>query len=133
MKALALFLVLSCSAVGLWAQAAPQTPAPPPPGMHHPRHDHMMAMHKHMQDMQAQVANMRATLEKMKANLSRITDPAVKQQAQLDVDLWESMVQHMEGMAKMMSGHAGMGMGTMGGVKETPSTEKEEAPKSEPK
>ena len=67
-------------------------------------------MNPHM-GMSAQAAKMRATLDKMKANLSKITDPALKQQAQYDVDLWEEMVQHMESMARMMSGHGGMGMG----------------------
>ncbi len=47
----------------------------------------------------------------MKANLSKITDPSLKQQAQYDVDLWEEMVQHMEGMSAMMNAHSGMGMG----------------------
>src|SRR5882672_12708290 len=107
MKSLALFLVLSFTTAGIWAQAAPQAPAPPPPPAHHHMDDHMMAMHHHTQ-MQEQVAKMRATLEKMKANLAKISDPALKQQAQLDTDLWEEMVQHMEGMAKMMQGHMGM-------------------------
>jgi hypothetical protein len=73
----------------------------------------MMTMHQHIQSMQDQAASMRATLEKMKANLAKITDPSLKQQAQYDVDLWEAMVQHMEGMSKMMQAHQSMGM--MGG------------------
>jgi hypothetical protein len=75
----------------------------------------MMDMHQHMQSMEDQTAKMRATLEKMKSNLSKITDPALKQQAQYDIDLWEEMVQHMEGMSKMMKAHEGMGM--MDGMK----------------
>jgi hypothetical protein len=87
-------------------------------------HDHMMAMHQHMQSMQDQTAQMRATLEKMKANLAKISDPALKQQAQLNVDLWEAMVQHMEGMSKMMQAHHGMGM--TGGMKAHPPMPKEQ-------
>ena len=97
--------VFLLGSVSLWAQNAPQTPPPTSqPPMHHPDHDHMMGMHHDMMHMQEQVKNMRATLEKMKANLAKITDPALKQQAQYDVDLWEAMVEHMEGMSKMMSG-----------------------------
>jgi hypothetical protein len=70
---------------------------------------------QHMQEMKAQVEKMRATLDQMKANLAKVKDPALKQQAQLDVDLWEGMVKHMEGMVSMMSGHEGMGMGMMHG------------------
>jgi hypothetical protein len=63
----------------------------------------------------------------MKANLPKIKDATLKQQAQLDADLWESMVQHMEGMVKMMSERPGMGMmggmhhrGMMGGMQNMP-------------
>jgi hypothetical protein len=80
--------------------------------MHH--HD-MAAMHQaHTQEMKDQAAKMRATLEQMKVNLAKVKDPALKQQSQLDVDLWEGMVKHMEGMVEMMS-HEGMGPGMMGG------------------
>ena len=82
-----------------------------------------MTMHHHM-EMQQQVAKMRATLEKMKANLDKISDPAVKQQAQLDVELWDAMVQHMEGMVKMMTMHGGM----MGGGDHS-GMEKKDGPK----
>ena len=102
MKSLTLLIVLSLFTIGLWAQDAAQKPASPPPPMHHAG---MMGMHQHMMQTQDQVTKMRASLEKMKANLSKITDPALKAHAQLDADLWEQMVQHMEGMSKMMSGH----------------------------
>ncbi len=123
MKSAVVCLVVVLLSASLWAQAAPASPpapAQPPaaaPGapMHH--HDHAMgAMRdKHMQEMKAQVEKMRATLEQMKANLAKVKDPALKQQTQLDVDLWEGMVKHMEGMVSMMSGHEGMGMGMMHG------------------
>ena len=68
---------------------------------------------------------LRATLDKMKANVGKISDPVLKDQAQLDVELWESMVQHMEDMVKMMSMHGGMGM--MGGPDHS-NMEKKETP-----
>ena len=80
-------------------------------------------MHSRMMSMQEQATKMRETLEKMKANVAKISDLAAKQHAQYDVDLWEQMVQHMEGMAKMHSGMMGMGMdhGGMGmGMKDHP-------------
>jgi hypothetical protein len=76
-----------------------------------------------MPDMKAQVEKMRATLDQMRANLAKVKDPALKQQAQFDVDLWEAMVEHMENMVQMMSdspnrpmGHMHHGMGCCGGM-----------------
>ncbi len=87
-----------------------QEPAPTPPH-HDMHHSDMAAMHaKEMQHMKDEVSKMRDTLNQMKSNLDKLKDPAVKQQAQLDVDLWEAMVGHMEGMVNMMSAHEGMGM-----------------------
>jgi hypothetical protein len=116
MKSLIVFLALTIGAVGLCAQDTPQTTPPPPPPMRH-AHSNIMAMHQHMMKTQDQSAKMRATLEKMKANVSKISDPALKQQVQYDVDLWEEMVQHMESMSQMMKAHSGMGMKSgMGGM-----------------
>lgn len=126
MKTLALFLILSFNAVALLALAAPQTPAAPPaPPMHHAVRDHAMAMHHHMQ-MQEQITKMRATLDKMKTNLGKISDPALKQQAQLDVELWESMVQPVEDTVKMMPMQGVVGM--MGGADHA-SMESKDTPK----
>ena len=107
MKFLAL-VVLLCGAL-LCAQDAPKTPAAPPAHAHG-----QMGMHRPMLTMEEEAAKMRATLEKMKANLSKITDPAAKEQAQLDAELWEDLVQHMESMAQMMKAHSGMGMDMKG-------------------
>ena len=122
MKLFALFLALSLNAARLLAQAAPQNSPPPP---HHQMGDHATAMHHHMQ-MQEQVTKMRSTLDKMKANVGTISDPASREHAQLDLELWESMVQHMEDMVKMMSmGGTGMKEGADHSrmeMKETPQT-----------
>jgi len=114
MRSVFLCLALIVSAACTRAQQAPADAPPPPPAHHHD----MGAMHdQHMQEMKAQVEQMRATLEKMKTNLSKVKDPAQKQQSQFDVDLWEAMVKHMEGMVSMMSGHHDMGM-MMDGIHE---------------
>jgi TolA-binding protein len=106
-------MLLALSGSAQTAQAQPQQPSQGPP-MHHPMHD-MSAMHQqHMQAMKAQLDQMRAKVEAMKANLSNVKDPALKQQLQNDVDLWEMMVNHMDQMSKMMEGPPGMmghGMG----------------------
>jgi hypothetical protein len=127
MKRYLLLFALAISVV-LFAQDAPkmQTAPPATPPAH--AHGGTMGMH-HMTNMEDQAAKMRATLEKMKANLSKINDPALKQQAQYDVDLWEDMVQHMESMARMMKAHEGMGMGGTGmGHPMPPSDNKTPAP-----
>jgi len=117
---------LALLAAAGWAQAAPpHEPAPPPPPpMHgccmHGHHRGMSGSGMALPDMKAQVEKMRATLEQMKANLAKVKDPALKQQAQLDVDLWEAMVGHMEGMVKMMAQPpepaTGVKPGEMGGM-----------------
>jgi len=63
-----------------------------------------------MQQMKAQVEKMSATVAQMKINLAKIKDPAARQQAQLDAELWDSMVKHMQGMVDMMSEHQESGM-----------------------
>jgi hypothetical protein len=76
----------------------------------------MGAMHdQHMQEMKAQLEKMHATLDQMKANLAKVKDPAARQQGQMDVDLWDGMIKHMDAMVGMMSRHEGMGMGMMHG------------------
>jgi alpha-galactosidase len=108
----------------------PATPPAPAPPHHETHHPDMGAMHaEHMQQMKDQVAKMRENLNQLKANLDKLTDPAVKQQAQLDVDLWEAMVSHLEGMVEMMSAHSGMGMGMHGAHPGTPPADKAPAPK----
>jgi hypothetical protein len=81
--------------------------------MHGMHQKHMQDM-KHMEEMKAQVEKMRATLEQMKVNLAKIKRPGLlEQHAQFDVDLWEAMVHHMEGMVAAMSHPPDMEMGEM--------------------
>lgn len=100
---------------GAPAQAQQQPSAPASSPDMQPPMQHMHGMHqKHVQEMKAQVDKMRATLEQMKANLAKIKKSGqVSQHDQLDADLWEAMVQHMESMVTMMSHGPGMGMGEM--------------------
>jgi len=66
-------------------------------------------MQQHLQAMKEQVDKAQATLQQMKDNLPKITDPAAQQQAQLDIQMWQTLVDHMA----MMMEH--MGPGRMGG------------------
>lgn len=113
---LAAILLTTC----MWSQTpAPEQPAAPPPHAHGMTEMHDM----HMQEMKDQVAKMRATLDQMKANLAKIKNPADQQQEKMNIELWDSMIHHMEGMVEMMSHHGDMmgggmmhGMGDMGGM-----------------
>lgn len=107
MKPVSLFLAVLFLSGGLAAQTSAQgttqgTPTPP-------HQEHMMAMQQHMREMKAQVAKMQANVDQMKANAAQIKDPAVRQQADLDAQMWQMMVDHMQGMEKMMAEH-GPGM-----------------------
>ena len=106
MQPVSLFLGVLFLSAGLAAQTSAQgtTQGTPPP----PRHQHMMAMQQHMQEMKAQIAKMQANVDQMKANAGKIKDPAVRQQADLDAQMWQMMVDHMQGMQQMMSEHGGM-------------------------
>jgi hypothetical protein len=85
------------------APAQGGTAGTPPPQ----RQQHMMAMQQHMQEMQAQMTKMKTNVDQMKANAANIKDPAAKQQAELDAEMWQMMVDHMQGMQKMMEEHQG--------------------------
>jgi len=110
MRHAALAFVFCFLAVCLWAQA-PQ-PATPPPA--HPHMHGMGAMHQqHLQEMKTQVEKMRATLEEMRAIVAKEKKSPDQELEQKNIVLWDAMIQHMEGMVKMMSDHPPMAM--MGG------------------
>src|SRR5437763_15393422 len=114
MKFVSLSLAVVLLTFASWAQTAPGTPPPAqtPPSPGAPMHHHgMQGMPpEHMQQMKADVEKMRLTVDQMKSNLAKIKDPAAKQQAQLDADLWDGMVKHMQAMVDMMSEHEQSGM-----------------------
>jgi hypothetical protein len=83
------------------AQGSTEGTAPPP------RQQQTMAMQQHMQEMQAQMTKMKTKVDQMKANTANIKDPAARQQAELDAEMWQMMVDHMQSMQKMMSEHQG--------------------------
>ena len=106
MKYTSFFLAVLFLSAGLASQTSPQGTSQGTPATHQ---QHMMAMQQHMHEMKAQIAKMQANVDQMKANAAKITDPAVRQQADLDAQMWQMMVDHMQGMQQMMSEHGGMG------------------------
>jgi len=112
MKQFSIPLLLVVLSACLWGQAGQNTtptqpPAPSAP-MQRSMHHHMMP--HPMPGMKAHLDTMRAKIADLKTNLAKVKDPATKQALQADLDLWESMAQHMESMQGMMSSR-GMGMG----------------------
>src|SRR5690242_20997030 len=99
MQPVSLLLGVLFLSAGLAAQTSARgtTQGTPPPR----RHQHMMAMQQHMQEMKAQIAKMQANVDQMKANAGKIKDPAVRQQADLDAQMWQMMVDHMQGMQQI--------------------------------
>ncbi len=121
MKSLLLALLLSGTM--LWAQS--NTPQTPPAGSQsetsagtaqntrRARGMNMSAMH---QQMIAMVQQMGTHLDKMKADIANIKDPAAKDAAQQNYEMWQTMYTHMQQMQAnmgqgMMSHGTGMGMG----------------------
>lgn len=120
MKIFLLALTL-CAATLLAQTTPPQTPPPSTQGQtgaaptQAPRRQQMQQMHQqHMQEMQQQLDRFRTLLDKLKADSAKIEDAAGKQLAQDNVDLWQALYDHMQGMAQMMQ-HEGMGMMGPGG------------------
>jgi hypothetical protein len=80
-------------------------------GMHHPMHE-MSTMHEQMmKDMQVDLDTMRSNLQKMKDQIGKVSDRGTKDQLQLNIDMWQSLIDHMDRhmatMKKMMSAHKG--------------------------
>lgn len=101
----------------LWSQAAPEAvpapqsnqpvmqPATPVPPAALPNRQAPMDMNtwqmQRMLRLTAELKAMRAKLDEMKANTAKVKDPAVKQQLQLDNDMWAMMLAHVEVMIAM--------------------------------
>jgi hypothetical protein len=108
--------VLFCLGLG-WAQDTTQRqmmqPGPPTA-------QNRMAMHQQMmQSMRADVDSMKANLQKMKDQLGSIKDPGAKAQAELNIAMWQSLVDDLDTHLQVIQGFMGRrGMwhdqGTMG-------------------
>lgn len=101
--------VLLCLGYG-WAQDTTQKQMKPgtPPA----KHDQRGAMHEQMmKSMQADLDSMKANLQKMKDQLASVKDQSTKDQLQLNVTMWQSLIDNMDKhlqMMKSMMGGPGM-------------------------
>lgn len=69
-------------------------------------------MHEQMMtDMQGDLDNLRSNLQKMKDQVGKVSDRGTRDQLQLNIDMWQSLIDHMNKhmteMKKMMSTHKG--------------------------
>jgi predicted nucleic acid-binding Zn-ribbon protein len=69
-------------------------------------------MHEQMmKDMQGDLDSMRSNLQKMKDQVGKVSDRETRNQLQLNIDMWQSFVdhmdKHMDAMKQMTSAHHG--------------------------
>jgi hypothetical protein len=113
----------------MWAQ---DKPAQAPPGLgsgNQMRAEHLQMMEMHKQEMEpvrADIEKMKASLAQMKANVLMIRDPNELSRWRDNMDMWETVVTHMDRMQKIMES---MGPGMlhshgMDGSPPTPPSEK---------
>ena len=126
-KSFLLVLIFALTPV-MWAQEKPaQTPAPGGSEAQAEHRQKMMDMHKQeMGAMKADIEKMESSLAQMKTNVAAIKDSAEKARWQTNVDMWGTVVAHMDRMQKSMESMApGMMRGYgMGGPPPSPATEK---------
>jgi len=125
-----LFVLIFALTPAMWAQDKPaQAPGGPCTG-NETRAEHrqqMMQMHKQeMEAVRADIEKMKSSLAQMKANLLTIKDTNELSRWRDNVDMWETVVTHMDRMQKNMES---MGTGMMhdhgiGGPPPTPPSEK---------
>ena len=75
-------------------------------------------MHQQMmKNMQADLDGMKASLQQMKALLAKTKEASAREQLQLNVNMWQSVIDNMDKHMKMMSsmGSGGHDMQAMGG------------------
>jgi hypothetical protein len=99
----------------LCAQEKPAQTPPGPGGGNQMRAEHrqkMMEMHKQeMEAMKADIEKLKASLAEMKANILTIREPNELSRWRNNVDMWETVVNHIDRMQKQMES---MGPGMMG-------------------
>jgi hypothetical protein len=78
----------------------------PPPGT-----SQRMAMHEQMmKGLQADLDSMRANLQRMKAQLGTVKDQGAKEQARLNIAMWQSLIDTMDKHLQVIKSMAGPGM-----------------------
>lgn len=87
--------------------------APDQPGKTGQQQD-MAAMHDQMmKSMQADLDTMRSNLQKMKDQLNKVSDRSTKDQLQLNISMWQTLIDNMAKHMAMMKEMMGTGHGMM--------------------
>jgi hypothetical protein len=75
-----------------------------------------------MKSMQADLDTMRSNLQRMKDQLSKVSDQSTKDQLQLNISMWQTMIDNMDKHLTMMKGmmEPGHSMMMHGGQTPTP-------------
>jgi hypothetical protein len=77
-----------------------------------------------MKSMQADLDSMRSNLQKMKDQLSKVSDQSTKDQLQLNISMWQALIDNMDKHMTMMKGMMGPGHGMMMHGQQTPTPKK---------
>ncbi len=71
----------------------------------------MAAMHEQMmKGMQADLDSMRSNLQKMKDQLRKVSDQSTKDQLELNIGMWQTLIEDMDKHMRMMKQMMGQGM-----------------------
>lgn len=103
-------------ALALFISVASAQNAPDQPGMAGKmgQQQHMAAMHEQMmKGMQADLDSMRSNLQKMKDQLAKVSDPSTKDQLQLNISMWQTLIDNMDKHMTMMKQMMPPGHGMM--------------------
>ena len=107
-----LFIASLVLSGAMFAQTPAPTPKPAPM-----QHNHAAMMAAKAPAGHDSMAHMKSLVDQMKANLAKFTDPAAKQQAQLDLDMWQAFLDmHAQMQGGMMAGMSGMSHEKMAGM-----------------
>ncbi len=136
MKLMTLLVLLFTIVSMAWAAQNTQSQTPPQSSSQasrsqnrSARHQHMTEMHKQqMEAAKADLEKMKSSLQQMRANVNNISDANEKARWQANIDMWQTLTDHMDRMIKQMESMGpgrgpGMGPGMMGGT--PPPTEKQ--------
>jgi hypothetical protein len=94
-------------ALALFTVLAPAQNPPGQPGMAGKtgQQQNMAAMHDQMmKSMQADLDSMRSNLQKMKDQLNKVSDQSTRDQLQLNISMWQTLIDNMEKHMTMMRG-----------------------------
>ena len=85
----------------------------------------MSAMHDEMmKSMQTDLDSMRSNLQKMKDQLSKVSDQSTKDQLQLNISMWQTMIDNLDKHLTMMKAMMGPARGMMMHGDQTPTPKK---------